>query len=101
MAMLRELDASAEPREHWQGKDGDGGLWLFETVESEGEYWVVRQVEITAGRRVRKYSWRHIEDDHGFLTDQPLELWEFGMTRLTAEVFEQLWDAVDCECGGA
>jgi hypothetical protein len=97
--VLRELDGSEAPRRHWRGHDESGGLWLFETVEEAGEQWVIRQLEITTDRRVRKYWWKHVEDAHGFLTDQPLELWEFGMTELPAEAFQQIWDAAECDCG--
>ncbi|MDF5759148.1 hypothetical protein [Spongiactinospora sp. TRM90649] len=96
---IRALDGLAEPRRYWHGHDEQGGVWLFETVEETGEQWAVKQIEIGPDRRTHKYWWRHLQDAHGFLTDQAVELWEFGMTEITAEAFQQVWDATDCACG--
>jgi hypothetical protein len=97
--MIRELDESAEPRSWWRGSDGDGGIWLFETIEGDGQQWVVKQIEVGPDRRVHRYWWRHLEDPHGFLTDQALEIWEPNMTPLAAEDFQEVWRAALCHCG--
>ena len=44
--LIKQLTESDLPRHHWRGDDERGGLWLFETVEGDGEHWAVRQVEI-------------------------------------------------------
>ncbi|RBQ17531.1 hypothetical protein DP939_24490 [Spongiactinospora rosea] len=99
--MIKGLDASAEPRRYWRGHDEEGGIWLFETVEEAGEQWAVKQIEIDPRRQVHKYWWRHLDDAHGFLTDQAVELWEFGMTEISGEAFAQVWNTVSCACGAA
>ncbi|WP_049565176.1 hypothetical protein [Nonomuraea sp. SBT364] len=89
--LIRDLSESALPRRHWRGDDDEGGVWLFESVEGEGEHWAIRQVEIGAGRDVHRYWWRHLQDEHGFLTDQALEIWE--LTEIGAAAFEAVWEA--------
>jgi hypothetical protein len=72
--------------------DEDGRAWLFESVEGDNrEQWAVRQVEVGADRGARRYWWRHLQDEYGFLTDQPLEVWE--LTEITPEAFEAVWEA--------
>ncbi|MFC6542300.1 hypothetical protein ACFQES_36890 [Nonomuraea salmonea] len=45
-----------------------------------------------ADRAARRYWWRHLQDGQGFLSDQPLEIWE--LTEITPEAFEAVWAAV-------
>ncbi len=89
--LIRDLSESDLPRQHWRGDDEDGGVWLFESVEGDGEQWAIRQIEIRAGRQVHRYWWRHLQDEHGFLTDQALEIWE--LTEISAPAFEAVWEA--------
>lgn len=89
--LLRQLAEPEQPRRHWRGDDDGGGIWLFESVEGDGEHWAIRQVEIDARRVARRYSWRHPQDEHGFLTDQPLEIWH--LTEITEAAFESVWQA--------
>lgn len=91
--LVRELSESGLPRRHWRGDDDGGGVWLFESVEGDGEHWAIRQIEIDAARRVRRYWWRHLQDEHGFLTDQPLEIWE--LAEIDEAAFEAVWRAGD------
>lgn len=97
--LIRQLAESEAARRHWQAVDGDGGVWLFESVEGEGEHWAIRQVEIGTERVTHRYWWRHLEDAHGFLTDQALEIWD--LTELTEEAFESVWQATACACGSS
>jgi hypothetical protein len=72
--------------------DEDGRAWLFESVEGDaGEQWAIRQVEVGADRVARRYWWRHLQDERGFLTDQALEVWE--LTEITEDAFEAVWQA--------
>ncbi|MFG2074417.1 hypothetical protein [Nonomuraea maritima] len=92
--LVRQLADSDGPRRYWHLGDEDGRAWLFESVEGDGELWAVRQVEVGAGpsgRVARRYWWRHLSDEHGFLTDQPLEIWE--LTEITQDAFEAVWEA--------
>ncbi|GGP15321.1 hypothetical protein LDL08_25810 [Nonomuraea glycinis] len=88
---IRELSESELPRRHWRGDDGDGGVWLFESVEGDGEHWAIRQIEIDARRGVHLYWWRHLQDEHGFLTDQALEIWD--LTEIGEAAFQAVWAA--------
>ncbi|MCG5212631.1 hypothetical protein [Streptosporangium sp. KLBMP 9127] len=97
--MVRELDESAGPRSCWRAADDDGGVWLFETIEGDGQQWAVKQIEVGADRRIHRYWWRHLEDDHGFLTDQAVEIWERGTSPLDPEDFQRVWEAAVCACG--
>ncbi|GAA2356236.1 hypothetical protein GCM10010404_05840 [Nonomuraea africana] len=88
--LVRQLAESDLPRRRWRAADDDGGLWLFESVEGDGEQWAIRQIEIDAHRRVHRYWWRHLQDEHGFLTDQALEIWE--LTEISQEAFDSVWE---------
>ncbi|SDH93758.1 hypothetical protein SAMN05421505_12742 [Sinosporangium album] len=91
--VIRQLAESGGPFHHWRGDDEDGGIWLFETVEGEGEHWAVRQIEIDPARVPHRYWWRHLEDRRGFLTDQAVEIW--SLTQISAEAFEAVWRSQD------
>ncbi|GAA3443738.1 hypothetical protein [Planomonospora venezuelensis] len=94
--MVRALDESDRPHLYWHGVDGDGRVWLFETVADDGgEYCPVRHAELGSDGLARRYSWRHLEDEHGFLAEGPLHPDDFGLNPLTAEEFAVLWAALD------
>jgi hypothetical protein len=38
-----------------------------------GEVIAVKQIEVPLDGMVRCYWWRHLEDERGFMTDQPLD----------------------------
>jgi hypothetical protein len=96
---IRELDESAAPHNYWYGVDAEGGRWLFESIEGDGEHWAVKEVEIGADGRIWRYWWNHLEDHHGFLTDQALNPREDDLAELTPEAFFEVWAATTCECG--
>ncbi|WP_188186700.1 hypothetical protein [Nonomuraea sp. SYSU D8015] len=89
--LVRQLAESDAPRRYWHMADEDGRAWLFESVEGDGEHWAIRQVEVGADRAARRYWWRRLQDEQGFLTDQPLEIWE--LTEITEAAFEAVWQA--------
>ncbi|MEQ4718426.1 hypothetical protein [Nonomuraea sp. B19D2] len=90
--LVRQLAESDAPRRYWHMADDDGRAWLFESVEGDAhEQWAVRQVLVGADRAARRYWWRHLQDEHGFLADQPLEIWE--LTEITEPAFEAVWEA--------
>ncbi|TXK39880.1 hypothetical protein [Nonomuraea sp. C10] len=90
-SLVKELSESERPRRYWRGDDERGGVWLFESVEGDGEHWAIRQAEIDGARRLRRYWWRHPQDEHGFLTDQPLDIWD--LTEIDGAAFEAVWTA--------
>lgn len=61
----------------------------------EGELWAIKQVEIDPSGTVARYWWQHMEDERGFLTDQPLapEEVEEDLERIDAEEFYRYWNA--------
>jgi hypothetical protein len=89
--LVRQLAESDSPRRHWRGDDEEGGIWLFESVEGDGEHWAIRQVEIDSERAAHRYWWGRLQDEHGFLTDQALEIWH--LTEITEAAFEAVWEA--------
>ncbi|GAA3164646.1 MULTISPECIES: hypothetical protein [Streptomyces] len=91
VAYYRALDENATVRRHFRHADEDGGLWHFEAVPDRGELIVVKQAELTPAGRLHRYSWQHLEDDHGFLTDQPIDLDEDPVEAVPAEEFQQAW----------
>ncbi|MER5999657.1 hypothetical protein ABT120_13870 [Nonomuraea angiospora] len=92
--LVRQLAESDVPRRYWHLGDEDGRAWLFESVEGDGlEQWAIRQVLVGADRTARRYWWRHLQDEYGFLTDQPLEVWE--LAEITEQAFEAVWEASD------
>ncbi|GAA3423188.1 hypothetical protein ACWDTT_14275 [Streptosporangium sandarakinum] len=93
---IRALDESDRRHWYWHGVDGDGHVWLFEAViDDGGEYWPVRHAELGSDGVARRYSWRHIEDEHGFLAEGPIYPDDFGLNQVTAEEFATLWAAFD------
>jgi hypothetical protein len=70
---FRSLAESDRP--HWFfAADTDEGRWLFEAVGDGDELMIaIRQVDIDLDGGIHRYSWRHREDDAGFLTDQPID----------------------------
>ena len=90
---LKDLEDSDLPRGYWRGHDGRDGIWLFESVEGDGEHWAIRQIEIDGQRRAHRYWWKHPEDEHGFLTDHALDTG--SLIELTHDEFRGVWDALD------
>jgi len=54
-----------------------------------GEIIAVKQVEIPLSGKIRRYSWKQLEDDAGFLTDKPLPA-EEGLTPVARQHFYEL-----------
>ncbi|GHD40912.1 hypothetical protein GCM10010335_42270 [Streptomyces galbus] len=76
VAYFRSLDERATLRHHFRHADEEGGLWYFEAVPDRGELIAIKQAELTPAGRLHRYSWEHLVDEHGFLTDQALDLEE-------------------------
>ncbi|MEW9550274.1 hypothetical protein [Nonomuraea sp. NPDC050783] len=89
--LVKQLAESESPRRYWHTADDAGRVWLFESVEGDGEHWAVRQVTVGADRAARRYWWGHLQDEQGFLTDQPLEIWD--LAEINGAAFESVWEA--------
>jgi hypothetical protein len=90
-AFYRRLDEEATQRQHFRHEDEEGGLWLWEAVPYEGELVAIKQVEVDPSGTVSRYWWQHMEDERGFLTDQPLYPEEEGFARISAGEFRRYW----------
>lgn len=73
-AYFRSLDEGANLRHHFRHADEEGGLWYFEAVPDHGKLIAIKQAELTPAGRPHRYNWEHLEDEHGFLTDQAIDL---------------------------
>ncbi|MFF7487405.1 hypothetical protein ACFZBC_18165 [Streptomyces luteogriseus] len=73
LAYFRSLDENATLRHHFRHADEEGGLWYIEVVPDRGELIVIKQAELTSAGRLHRYSWEHLEDEHGGLTDQAID----------------------------
>ena len=69
------LDRSDRPRTYLFGPspDDERELWYFEAVDDNGALIAIRQLTIGADGTRHAYSPQHIEDEWGFLTDQPID----------------------------
>ncbi|MGA5030940.1 hypothetical protein ACPB8P_10265 [Streptomyces cellulosae] len=90
-AYFRALDESATLRHHFRHADEDGGLWYIEAVPDHGELIVVKQAELTSAGQLHRYSWEHLEDEHGGLTDQAIDPEEDLLEAVPAEEFQRVW----------
>ncbi|WP_455354661.1 hypothetical protein [Streptomyces sp. SYSU K217416] len=64
---------------------------VIEAVPDGGELIVVKQAELTPAGALHRYSWEHLEDEHGCLTDQAIDSEEEPLETITAEEFQRLW----------
>ena len=62
--------------------------YYFETNQ-DGE--VLRQIEVYENGKTLKYDDEFIEDEFGFLADQPLDLFDFENFAITKTDFEFQW----------
>jgi hypothetical protein len=93
-AYFERLTASALPRYYWSGPSPEdpNELWYFETVIDDGKHIAIRQLTITADGERHAYSAAQLDDDWGFLTDQPVEPEESqGLDATTQPEFEEAW----------
>ena len=91
---FQRLQQSDRPRIYLAGLDPDDPetRWLFEVIEDDGHRVAVRQIEVDSSGRPHRYSWEHLEDEHGFLTDQPLDDAK-GLSEIPADDFRLIWDS--------
>jgi hypothetical protein len=91
---FRMLEDSDRPRSYLAAQDpeDDRGRWLFEVVEDDGRRVAIKQVEAAPTGVIHRYWCDHLEDEDGFLADQP-----FGdadqISEVSREEFYGLWDS--------
>jgi hypothetical protein len=94
---FRELGESDRPRVYLRGADPEDERkqWLFEVVEDDdGRRVAIKQIEIEPSGVSYRYWWRHLEDDHGFLTDQTLDRWDAdAVSEISREDFHRNWNS--------
>ncbi|MFF0596054.1 hypothetical protein [Streptomyces antibioticus] len=88
---FRALDENATSRHHFRHVDEEGGLWWFEAVPDRCELVAVKQAELTPAGRLHRYDWEHLEDEHGFLTDQAIDPEKDPLEAIPAEEFQRVW----------
>jgi hypothetical protein len=76
-------ETRTEQSEDWGTCD-----YYFET-NHDGE--VLRQIEVYANGKTLKYSEQFIENEFGFLADQPLNLFDFEKFAINKTDFEFQW----------
>uniref|UniRef100_UPI001E30BB37 hypothetical protein n=1 Tax=Streptomyces triticisoli TaxID=2182797 RepID=UPI001E30BB37 len=91
VAYFRALDEAAALRHHFRHADEGGGLWYVEAVSDRGELIVIKQAELTSAGQLHRYSWEHLEDEHGGLTDQAIDPEEDPLEVIPAEEFQRMW----------
>ena len=91
---IRALTASDRPRRHWcYSLPDDGSQVLFETVVVDGAMVAIRQVVVDADGTTHRYGADHLEDERGFLADQPIpdSAVTDGLRSISAEQFAAAW----------
>lgn len=53
---------------------------------------VVKQAELTSAGQLHRYSWEHLEDEHGGLTDQAIDPGRDALEPITAGEFQWVWN---------
>ncbi|UOB11334.1 hypothetical protein MQE23_20670 [Streptomyces sp. HP-A2021] len=91
VAYFQALDENGTLRYHFPHADEEGGLWYIEAVPDCGELIVIKQAELTSAGRLHRYSWEHLEDEHGGLTDQAFDPEEDSLEAIPAEEFQRVW----------
>ncbi|MEU4652651.1 hypothetical protein AB0G32_01650 [Streptomyces sp. NPDC023723] len=91
VAYFRALDEKATLRHHFRHADEEGGLWYIEAVPDRGELIVIKQAELTPAGQLNRYSWEHLEDEHGGLTDQAIDPEGDPLETIPTEEFQRVW----------
>jgi hypothetical protein len=72
----------------WTGHVGRQSL---DSRCDRGELIVVKQAELTSASQLHRYSWEHLEDEHGGLTGQAIDPEEDLLETIPAEEFQRVW----------
>ena len=90
---IRSLDERPGHRQYLAAHDAeDGRRYLWEVIDDRGELVAVKQLEIDLQGRRWRYDWTHLEDENGFLTDQPLFV-DKNIRETTRDEFFKEWES--------
>jgi hypothetical protein len=93
----RSLAESELERSYWFGiaPDDNEERCYFETVAHDDESVAIRQLTIERGGTSHRYSWQHMEDEWGFLTDRAMgdEITDGTLTPIDRHAFEAAWQS--------
>jgi hypothetical protein len=94
VAFYRRLDEQATDRLYFRAQDPEEeqGLWLWEAVPVQDEVVAVKQIQVAPDGTVSRYWWQWMQDDRGFLTDQPLDPQIDDLDSISAEEFRRHWE---------
>ncbi|RFC78237.1 hypothetical protein [Streptomyces sp. AcE210] len=92
VAYYRALDERATLQHYFRHEDEEGGRWYIEAVLDRGELIVLKQAELTSAGQLHRYSWEHLEDERGGLTDQAIDPEEDPLEAIPAEEFQRVWN---------
>ena len=63
-------------------------VWYFEVGEDD---YVTRQITVYQNGQICKYDEAFIEDEHGGLSEKPLDIEDFVDYKISKDEFELLW----------
>ena len=90
---IQSLAERPGPRLYLKAQDPeDGRRYLWEAVEDGGRLVAVKQLEIDVQGVRWRYDWKHLEDENGFLTDQPLNM-DTNILETTRSEFFNEWES--------
>ena len=93
---IRVLDASRQPRTFYMDTFPDGSRRLIEAALTDDDLLVaVKQIDVSPANELRRYWWQRVEDDDGFILDQPVNPAEDGLQEIDAASFTAVWQAVE------
>ena len=94
---FRNLHDGLAPRTYYEGAADEPGpadtRWLWEAAVVAGDVIALKQIEMPPDGIARCYWGRHLEDERGFLTDQPLDPDGWPLRVVGRGVFYELWDS--------
>ena len=83
-------------KKFWDENTGDEltDSWGNSTYYFETDFHlnVTKQVQLFQNGKILKYDDQYLEDEFGFLTDQPLEIQEFTNDEINKDEFYEFWN---------
>lgn len=82
-------------KKFWNETTGDeltdswgNSTYYFETDKNLN---VLKQIQIFENKKILKYDEQNLEDQYGFLTEQPLEIEDFDDSEISEIDFYKIW----------
>lgn len=92
IAYYRALDERAALRRYFRHEDEEGGRWYSKAAPDRGELIVLKQAELTSAGQFHRYSWEHLEDERGGLTDQAIDPELDPLEAIPVEEYQRAWN---------